>query len=244
MRKPPGPIPDNPVLPDRPRWGEVFKRPSDAPARELHLEIGSGHGGFALAFAAANPGVDFVAMEWREKFASWTRARAVDRKLANLLVLHADARLELPRLFAEDSLDCIHLQFPDPWWKRRHQKRRVVDPTFTPLLMSRLKPGALLEVRTDVQARGEEMRAVLEGAGFVNEAGGGPLHPAPRGRAPQHPREALPGRGGAGLSPADAARAMKGSPPSADAAPRIASCSVPRANASLLPKIATSNASR
>lgn len=180
MRKPKVPIPDNPVLPDRPEWQAVFGR---VPT-ELHLEIGSGKGGFALAYAAQYPACDFVAMEWREKFANWTRAIGAKRGLANLLVLHADARLEVPRLFAEATLDVIHLQFPDPWWKRRHQKRRVIEESFTLLLLSRLKPGGLLDVRTDVQHRGEDMRARLEVAGFVNEAGLGCFSDRPEGELP------------------------------------------------------------
>lgn len=180
MHKPKGPIPDNPVLPDRPVWPDVFGRPT----HELHLEIGSGHGGFALAFVTQHPAVDFVALEWRKKFADWTRARAAQRGLRNLVVVRADARLEVPRLFGEASLDCIHLQFPDPWWKRKHQKRRVLDETFTPLLMSRLRPGGVLEVRTDVPERGEEMRDVLEGAGFVNLAGPGRFSERPEGEIP------------------------------------------------------------
>jgi tRNA (guanine-N7-)-methyltransferase len=180
MHKPKVPIPDNPVLAEQPVWADLFGRPT----QELHLEIGSGHGGFALAFAAAHPEVDFVAMEWRKKFADWTRARAVQRGLRNLLVLQADARLEVQRLFGESSLDCIHLQFPDPWWKRRHHKRRVVDEGFAPFLRSRLRPGGLLEVRTDVQERGEEMRALLEAAGFHNEAGAGNFSPRPDDEIP------------------------------------------------------------
>jgi tRNA (guanine-N7-)-methyltransferase len=171
-------------LPERPNWIEVFGRTPAAPAKELHLEIGSGHGGFALAFAAAHPEIDFVAMEWRGKFAGYTRARGAQRGFKNLIVLHADARFEVPRLFAEASLDCIHLQFPDPWWKRRHLKRRVIDDGFTPLLLSRLRPGGLFDVRTDVLERGEDMRAHLEAAGFVNEAGTGRFSERPEGEIP------------------------------------------------------------
>lgn len=180
MHKPKAPIPDNPLLPEHPNWAEVFGRATG----ELHLEIGSGHGGFALAFAAQNPAVDFVAMEWRKKFADWTRARAAQRGLRNLIVLQSDARLEVARLFGEASLDCVHLQFPDPWWKRRHQKRRVLDESFAPLLLSRLRPGGLLEVRTDVSERGEEMRELLEAAGFVNQAGPERFSERPEGEIP------------------------------------------------------------
>ncbi len=181
MRKPKVPIPDNPLLPDRPDWAELLRA---RPPRGCISRSAAATASFALAFAAQHPEVDFVAMEWRKKFADWTRARAVQRGLRNLLVVRADARLEVPRLFAEASLDCVHLQFPDPWWKRRHQKRRVLDETFAPLLWSRLRPGGLLEVRTDVSERGEEMRELLEAAGFVNQAGPGRFSERPEERFP------------------------------------------------------------
>ncbi len=179
MRRPKVPIPPNPALPDLPDWTAVFAR--KAP---LHVEIGSGHGGFALALAVAEPGIDLVAIEWRKKLADWTRARAAARGLRNLAVLGADARAELPRLFREGSLAAIHLHFPDPWWKRRHQKRRIVDDGFAAFLLSRLEPGGLLDVRTDVLERGVEMREVLESAGFVNEAGPGAFSERPEGEIP------------------------------------------------------------
>jgi tRNA (guanine-N7-)-methyltransferase len=176
MRKPKGPIPENPTLPDLPDWSQVFGQPG-----ELHLEIGAGHGGFALAFAAQNPRANLVAMERRKKFADATRARAAMRGLKNLISLRADARIEVPRLFGPDSLSVIYLHFPDPWWKRRHEKRRLVDEGYTALLLSRLKPEGLLDVRTDVAERAEHMAAILEAGGFVNEAG--PLRFAERPEA-------------------------------------------------------------
>ena len=180
MHRPKSPIPPMPVIPDRPDWSRIFGR-EGAP---LHLELGSGHGGFALAFTAANPGLDLVAIEWRLKFADWTRAKAAARGLSNLVVLGTDARFDVPRLFAEGSLAAIHLHFPDPWWKRRHQKRRLVDDGFSALLLALLRPGGLLDVRTDVLERACEMRDILEGAGFENELGPGRFALRPEGEVP------------------------------------------------------------
>lgn len=163
------PIPANPILPEHPDWDAVFGRR----AAPLHLELGSGHGGFALATAAARPELNFVAIEQRKKFADQTRARAQQRGLANLVVLQADAQREVARLFAERSVDEIHVHFPDPWWKRRHLKRRLLEPRTAGLLLSRLKPGGVLDVRTDVLERALEIRDVLEGVGFENLAGRG-----------------------------------------------------------------------
>jgi tRNA (guanine-N7-)-methyltransferase len=174
------PVPENPTLPALPDWDEVFAR-KGAP---LHLELGSGHGGFALAVAAARPELNFVAIEQRKKFADQTRARAAARGLKNLLMLQADAQREVPRLFAEGSVDEIHVHFPDPWWKRRHLKRRLVEPRTAGLLLSRLKPGGLLDLRTDVLERAIEMRDVLEGIGFENLAGRGRFSERAEGEIP------------------------------------------------------------
>ncbi len=99
------------LLPDwRAHFGEAAAR--------LELEIGSGHGGFALAYARAHPERALVAIEQRRKFAVDVSAKAAHRGLGNLLVVRGDARLLAPRLFRAGSLAAIHLHFPDPWWKR------------------------------------------------------------------------------------------------------------------------------
>jgi tRNA (guanine-N7-)-methyltransferase len=154
------------LLPDwRGRFGERAAR--------LELEIGSGHGGFALAFARERPEAALVAVEQRRKFAAELRARAERRGHANLLALHGDARLLAPRLFAAGSLAAIHVHFPDPWWKRRHERRRLVDDGMSQLLLGLLAPGGLLDFRTDVERYADDAVARLEEVGFENEAGAG-----------------------------------------------------------------------
>ncbi len=143
----------------------------------LELEIGSGAGAFALGHAARHPEVRYVAIEWRKKYARELEHRARTRGLRNLRVVEADARAVIPRLFAPGSLSGIHLQFPDPWWKRAHQKRAILTPGFAALLLERSAPGALFDLRTDVQARAEEMLATLEAAGWHNPLGPGAFHP-------------------------------------------------------------------
>ncbi|HYO72448.1 MAG TPA: tRNA (guanine-N7)-methyltransferase [Archangium sp.] len=146
-------------------------------AGPLELEIGSGAGGHALEYCRRNPQVRFVAFEWRKKYARDTQDRGNKMGLRNLRVLEADARFVVPRLFAPGSLDVVHLQFPDPWWKRAHFKRAVIQPEFARLLLDKLKPGGLFDMRTDVQDRGVSMLAILEDAGFVNPLGKGIFHP-------------------------------------------------------------------
>ncbi len=139
----------------------------------LELEIGSGHGGFAVAFAERHRGRLLVAIEQRRKFAADLAAKAGRRGLANLLVLHGDARLLAPRLFRPGSLDAVHVHFPDPWWKRRHHRRRLIDDGMSVMLLRVLRRGGLLDFRTDVERYAVEAAERLEAIGFRNAAGPG-----------------------------------------------------------------------
>jgi tRNA (guanine-N7-)-methyltransferase len=161
---------DAPLALDRlPDWRARF-----GPAGEhLELEIGCGHGGYALAFGRLCPGRALVGIEQRRKFAAMVAGKAARRGLSNLLILQGDARLLAPRLFAAGSLAAIHVHFPDPWWKRRHVRRRLVDDRMSWLLLGLLRPGGLLDFRTDVERYAVEAVARLEEVGLVNEAGAG-----------------------------------------------------------------------
>ena len=156
-----------------PDWSAVFGRTLEG----LELEIGSGAGGFALAYAGTHPSVGYVAIEWRKKYAREVEHRARQGGLHNLRVVEADARAVVPRLFGPGSLDAIHFQFPDPWWKRAHRKRGILTPDFCAVLFRLAAPGGLFDLRTDVEARGREMLANLEEAGWHNPLGGGVFHP-------------------------------------------------------------------
>lgn len=162
--------------PAEPGPGALAPTRGPAPVR-LELEIGCGAGGFALAYCARFPGVAYVAFEWRKKFAREVHHRARQRGLANLLVIEGDARLEVPRLFPPASLSAIRLQFPDPWWKRAHQKRAILQPAFAAFLLTRLGPGGLFDFRTDVEDLAHRALSVLEAAGFHNPLGPGAFHP-------------------------------------------------------------------
>jgi tRNA (guanine-N7-)-methyltransferase len=153
-------------------------------AEDLELEIGAGHGGFALSFAREQPSRALVAIEQRRKFADAVRAKAERRGHARLVVIQGDARLLAPRLFREGALAAIHVHFPDPWWKRRHERRRLVDDGTSTLLLRLLRPGGLLDLRTDVERYALEAVERLEAEGFANEAGRGAFVDAPPGEIP------------------------------------------------------------
>lgn len=155
-----------------PDWTQIFG--FDGP---LELEIGCGQGGFALAYCERFPHVRYVGFEWRKKYAREVQARAERRGLKNLRVVEADARFIVPRIFAPATLAAFHFQFPDPWWKRQHQKRAVLTPQFARLIYDLLVPGGLFDLRTDVEDRGVKMLTTLEGSGFLNPLGPGRFHP-------------------------------------------------------------------
>jgi tRNA (guanine-N7-)-methyltransferase len=164
-------------LPDwRARFGDA--------AAALELEIGCGHGGYALAFARLRPGRALVGIEQRKKFARLVADKVAQRGHANVLVLQGDARILAPRLFAAGSLAAVHVHFPDPWWKRRHLRRRLVDDRMSSLLLNLLQPGGLLDLRTDVERYALEAVARLEEVGFENEAGPGRFSEAPPDEIP------------------------------------------------------------
>lgn len=159
-----------PLALDRfPDWRARF----GAAAGALELEIGCGHGGYALAFGRLRPDRALVGIEQRRKFAAMVAHKAAERGLANVLVLQGDARVLAPRLFPAGSLAAIHVHFPDPWWKRRHVRRRLVDDRMSTLLLRLLRPGGRLDFRTDVERYALDAVVRLEEAGFENEAGPG-----------------------------------------------------------------------
>ena len=125
-----------------------------------------------------------MGIEQRKAFARLVAEKAARQQLGNVLVLQGDGRLLAPRLFAAGSLAAIHVHFPDPWWKRRHVRRRLVDDRMSSLLLGLLAPGGLLDFRTDVERYALDAVARLEEVGFRNEAGPGGFSEAPPDELP------------------------------------------------------------
>ena len=153
-------------------------------AGRLELEIGCGQGGYAVAFGRQRPDRALVGIEQRRKFAAQVAEKVAARGLENVLVLCGDGRLMAPRLFPAGSLSAIHVHFPDPWWKRRHFGRRLVDDRMSMLLLGLLQPGGLLDFRTDVERYALDAVKRLEEVGFENQAGPGQFSEAPADEIP------------------------------------------------------------
>ncbi|MGV3619954.1 MAG: tRNA (guanosine(46)-N7)-methyltransferase TrmB [Archangium sp.] len=162
-----------------PDWAKIFGR--EGP---LELEIGCGAGGFALEYCRRNPHVNFIAFEWRKKYAREVAHRAEKHGYTGLKVVEGDAREMLPGIFAPGTVDQMHLQFPDPWWKRAHQKRAILQPEFTRFMLTLLKPNGRFDFRTDVEDVGVRGVKVLEEAGFHNPLGSLVFHPYDPEEAP------------------------------------------------------------
>ncbi len=162
----------------------------------LVLEIGSGMGETTAAIAAAQPDTDFIAVEVHGPGVGSLLNRIEAEQLGNLRVIRHDAVEVLEHMVAEASLAGVHLFFPDPWPKKRHHKRRLVQPAFVALAARRLAPGGYLHVATDWQEYAEQILAVLSGEpllentaqGFAERPGHRPLTKfEQRGLALGHP---------------------------------------------------------
>jgi tRNA (guanine-N7-)-methyltransferase len=137
-------------------WQAVFGR--TAP---LVLEIGSGMGETTAAIAQVHPEADFIAAEVHGPGVGSLLNRIESLQLRNLRVIRHDAVDVLDRMIADASLAAIHLFFPDPWPKKRHHKRRLVQPEFAALAARKLAPGATLHAATDWPDYAEHMDQVF-----------------------------------------------------------------------------------
>lgn len=113
------------------------------------LEIGFGMGTATAAMAAADPARDYLAADVHVPGIGNLLRLVVDQGLTNVRVARGDALDLLRHQLAPDSLDAVHVFFPDPWPKSRHHRRRLVQPAHIPLLRSRLRPGGVLHMATD-----------------------------------------------------------------------------------------------
>lgn len=125
--------------------------------RPLHIEIGFGRPHYLLDLAKMHPDAHVLGFEIKRDWVRVAAERATREGLSNLRVIEGDARPHLERLVEPGTVDGIHVLFPDPWWKKRHHKRRVFTAEFTALLASMLAPTGRLYAKTDVPAYVDQM---------------------------------------------------------------------------------------
>ena len=145
-----------PYTPDRCDMDAVFAR--HAPRI---LEIGFGMGDATASIAQAQPDADFIGIEVHTPGVGALLKRIGELDLRNLRLIQHDAVEVLEHMIAPDSLAGVHIFFPDPWHKKRHHKRRLIQPAFVHRLASRIAPGGYLHCATDWQPYAEQMLEVL-----------------------------------------------------------------------------------
>ena len=155
----------------------------------LVLEIGCGMGETTAAIAQAHPEVNFLGCEVFVAGVGALAKRLDEMSLTNVRIVRHDAVEIVRDMIPENSLDGVHIYFPDPWRKARHHKRRLVAQPFIGLLASRIRPGGYIHCATDWENYSEQMLEVLEaeplltnlhGAGQFSPVMGNPLCDRPR----------------------------------------------------------------
>jgi tRNA (guanine-N7-)-methyltransferase len=156
-----------------PKYGIPFSEQQVSSSRELVLEIGSGMGETTVEIAKAHPEADFIAVEVHGPGVG-SLLNAIEREqLANLRIIRHDALDVLEHMIADGTLAAIHLFFPDPWPKKRHHKRRLVQPAFAALAARKLKDGGILHAATDWPDYADYMNEVFSKEPLLEPAAAG-----------------------------------------------------------------------
>ena len=129
----------------------------------LEVEIGFNRGVFIEELASNCPSINVLGIEIQRRYC-WRLANLLEdatHPFTNLKLIWADAKVVTSALMQPNSVDTIYINFPDPWWKKRHHKRRLVDTAFAQDLVQVLKPGGEIWVKSDVLAIADEIRDAL-----------------------------------------------------------------------------------
>jgi len=126
-------------------WAELFEN-----EQPVEIDVGSGRGLFLVTAAEANPDRNYLGIEIDYREGRRGAKRLMKRQLPNARVLGGDVRRAFDRLIPPESVAAVHVYFPDPWWKKRHLRRRVFTDEFVSLMHRILQPGGLVHSWTDV----------------------------------------------------------------------------------------------
>jgi len=168
-----------------PQYGLVAEQDMDLAAAfgrwaPLTLEIGFGNGDSLAEMATREPDNNFVGIEVHRPGVGHLLSEIKRRELTNVRIFCHDAIEVLNRSISDDCLERVLLFFPDPWPKRKHHKRRIVQPNLIRLLAHKLKHGGRFHMATDWRHYAEHMMAVMEASDlFTNVAGRGHYSPRP-----------------------------------------------------------------
>lgn len=139
-------------------WSALFGN-----ANPVEIEVGFGKGLFLLNAASARPDTNFFGVEIARKYQLYAATRIAFRGLTNVKLACADARALLRESAPEGSVEAVHVYFPDPWWKKRHHKRRLFTPEFAAVVMRVLSEGGRFHIVTDVPEYFAVMTEIVAG---------------------------------------------------------------------------------
>jgi tRNA (guanine-N7-)-methyltransferase len=146
-------------------------RVASRPGQPLEVELGCAEAHFLIDRAVAEPDALLVGVEIRRELVEVVNTDGARRGLSNLRSVFANMSVDLPRLFADGSVRRFFLNFPDPWFKSRQHKRRVIGPGLISELARALEPAGELYVMTDIFALALDAMAALEESPFYESAG-------------------------------------------------------------------------
>jgi len=150
-------------------FDEIERIPSlkemfDKPKLNLHLDIGCAAGQFLLDLAFVNPKWNYLGIEIRERLVKTARLKVQDKEIKNLYFIFGNANNifnDLNSKFIFNNLKSLSFNFPDPWFKKRHNKRRVVQKAFINMLSNSMQKGSFIFIKTDVKDLFEHMDFVI-----------------------------------------------------------------------------------
>lgn len=117
----------------------------------VEIEVGSGKGLFLCSAAGDHPDRSFLGIEIAGKYARFVASKLARQRQTNARIIHGDAQIFLREFVAGDSVAAVHVYFPDPWWKKRHRKRRIMNEAFVSQVERVLRPGGRFHFWTDVE---------------------------------------------------------------------------------------------
>lgn len=156
----------------RVRAGPLAPPAGLAPGCRVEVELGCADAEFSFDLAALHPDWRVVGLEIREPCVARNRRRAAELGLANLQFAYCNLNVDLDRVFPPASVDRFHLLFPDPWFKERHHKRRVIEPGLVDTVADQLRPGGELHAASDVFEVALEILETLEASARLRNLAG------------------------------------------------------------------------
>lgn len=147
---------DHQSLTDGKHWQDIFGNQNP-----IKIDLGCGYGHFLAAMAQTEPGTNFIGIEVYAKGIQRAYQKIQTQQLSNVRLLHMTALAAFSTVFCSGQINAIYINFPDPWPKRRHARRRMLQPDLIKLLHDRLVIGGQIIIATDLEKYAQDMLRLL-----------------------------------------------------------------------------------